>query len=165
MPLAPAEQSIQLLTGAEQLLLLYHTINHCYLKTINLNLGRRCGKTEIVCHWSLLMLLELAEQSIQLLTCHISRWRLCHCSPQDNQSKSWNKVWPLFFLSLITSHSISTSRAEHTTSYRGRATTSFISYHQLKTWSLLSKENQSKSWEKMWAKKTEIVCHLSCCWN
>ena len=61
------------------------------------------------------------------------------------------KVWPLFFLSLITSHAISTSRAEHTTSYRGRATTSFISYHQLKTWSLLSKDNQSKSWEKVWA--------------
>jgi hypothetical protein len=31
--------------------------------------------------------------------------------------------------------------------------TSFISYHQLKTWSLLSKDNQSKSWEKVWAKK------------
>ena len=105
------------------------------------------------------MSLELAEQSIQLLTCHISRWRLCYCSPQDKQSKSWKKVWPLFFLSLITSHAISTSRAEHTTSYRGRATTSyrgrattsFISYHQLKTWSLLSKDNQSKSWEKVWA--------------
>ena len=101
------------------------------------------------------MSLELAEQSIQLLTCHISRWRLCHRSPHDNQSKSWKEVWPLFFLSLITSHAISTSRAEHTTFYRGRATTSFISYHQLKTWSMLSKENQS--WEKMWAKKTEIV--------
>ena len=54
------------------------------------------------------------------------------------------------FLSLITSHAISTSRAEHTPSYRGRATTSFISYYQLKTWSLLSKDNQSKSWEKVW---------------
>ena len=64
-------------------------------------------------------------------------------------------------MSLITSHAISTSRAEHTTSYRGKATTSFISYHQLKTWSLLSKDNQSKSWEKMWATKTEIVCHWS----
>ncbi len=57
------------------------------------------------------------------------------------------------FLSFITSYAISTSRAEHTTSYRGRATTSFISYHQLKTWSLLSKDNQTKSWEKMWEKK------------
>jgi hypothetical protein len=110
--------------------------------------GRK--KTEIDCHWSLLMLLELAEQSIQLLKCHISRWRLCHCSPHDNQSKSWKKVSPLFFLSLITSHAISTSRAEHTTSCRGRATTSFISFHQLKTWALLSKDNQSKSWEKVW---------------
>jgi hypothetical protein len=71
------------------------------------------------------------------------------------------KVLSLFFLSLITSHAISTSSAEHTTSYRGRATTSFISYHQLKNWSLLSKDNQSKSWEKMWAKKTEIICHWS----
>jgi hypothetical protein len=53
------------------------------------------------------------------------------------------------FLSLITSHAISTSRAEHTTSYRGRATTSFISYNQLKTWALLSKDNQSKSWEEV----------------
>ena len=68
------------------------------------------------------------------------------------------KGWPLFFLSLLTSHAFSTSRVEHTTSYRGRATTSyrgrattsFISDHQLKTWSLLSKDNQSKSWEKVW---------------
>ncbi len=43
------------------------------------------------------MLLELAEQSIQLLKCHISRWRLCHRCPQDNQSKSWKK-WGLCFL-------------------------------------------------------------------
>jgi hypothetical protein len=97
------------------------------------------------------MLLELAEQSIQLLKCDISRWRLCHRSPKDNQSKSWKKVWSLFFLSLISSHAISTGRAEHIPSYRGRATTSFRSYHQLKTWSLLSKDNQSKSWEKVWA--------------
>ena len=64
----------------------YHQLKTWSLlsKTINLNLGRRWGKTEIVCHWSLLMLLEIAEQSIQLLTCHISKWRLCHCSPQDN---------------------------------------------------------------------------------
>jgi hypothetical protein len=65
------------------------------------------------------------------------------------------------FLSLITSHAISNSRAEHTSFYRGRATTAFISYHQLKTWSLLSKDNQSKFWEEMWAKKTEIVCQWS----
>jgi hypothetical protein len=58
---------------------------------------------------------------------------------------NWN------WLSLFTSHVVSTSWAEHTTSYRGRATTSFKSHHQLKTWSLLSKDNQSKSWEKVWA--------------
>ncbi len=57
---------------------------------------------------------------------------------------------------VITSHDISTSSAEHTTSYRGRSTTSFISYHQLKTWSLLSKNKQSKSWEKLWAKKLKL---------
>ena len=50
---------------------------------------------------------------------------LSHRSPQENQSKSWKKVWPLFVLSLITSHAISTSRAEHTTSY--------MSYQQTKT--------------------------------
>ncbi len=43
------------------------------------------------------MSLEIAEQSKQLLTCHISRWRLCHCSPQDNQSKSWKKCGLCFF--------------------------------------------------------------------
>ncbi len=77
---------------------------------------KKCGLW-FFCHWSLLMPLAPAGQSIQLLMCHTSRWRLCHRSPQDNQSKPWKKVWPLFFLSLITSHSISTSRAEHTTSY------------------------------------------------
>jgi len=217
----------------------------------------------LFCHWSLLMPLAPAGQSIQLLICHISRQRLCHRSPQDNQSKSWEKVWPLVLLSLgmvsmtpgtslllvyirlgisskivpvceafnssrkffsiqifgvmpsnwngllslvaslgtsraehttfymsyqqietllsvnhktiptmkvylypyiqainlnlrrrcgqteIVCHCSSTSRAEHTTSYRGRATTSFISYHQLKTLSLLSKDNQSRSWKKV----------------
>ncbi len=160
-------------------------------KTINLNLGRRCGKTEIVCHWSLLMSLELAEQSIQLLTMHISRWRLCHRSPQDNQSKSWKKYdlcffvidhlschkhqqsraynfllgqsnkkkCDLCFLSLITSRAISTSRAEHSTSYRGRATTSFIAYHQLKTWALLSKTINLNLGRR--CGQTEIDCHWS----
>jgi hypothetical protein len=45
MLLAPAEQSKQLLIGAEQQLFLYHTIKkklgHFYLKTINLDLGKR----------------------------------------------------------------------------------------------------------------------------
>ncbi len=52
------------------------------------------------CHWSLLMPLAPAGQSIQLLICHVSRWRLCHRSPEDNQSKSQEKMWPLVFLSL-----------------------------------------------------------------
>ncbi len=47
------------------------------------------------------MSLALAEQSIQLLTCQISRWRLCHRLPQDNQSKSWKKVWPRFHWSFL----------------------------------------------------------------
>jgi hypothetical protein len=38
-----------------------------YIQAINLNLCRRCGQIEIVCHYSLLMLLAPAEQSIQLL--------------------------------------------------------------------------------------------------
>jgi hypothetical protein len=38
-----------------------------YIQAINLNLRRRCGQTEIVCHWSLLMSLAPAEQSIQIL--------------------------------------------------------------------------------------------------
>ena len=106
MPLAPVEQSIQLFIGAEQQLLLYHTINY----------------------------------------------ELCHC-----YLKSWKKVWPLFFLSLITSHAISTSRAEHTTSYRGRATTSFRSYHQLKTCYLKTINlNLGRR-----CGQTEIVCHWS----
>ena len=79
----------------------------------------------------------------------IKTWSLLS---EGNQSKSWEKVWANWnCLSLVTSHVVSTSRAEHTTSYRGRATTSFISHHQLKTWSLLSKDNQSKSWDKVWA--------------
>ena len=126
----------------------------------------------------------------------IKTWSLLS---EGNQSKSWEKVWANWnCLSLVTSHVVGTSRAEHTTSYmsykqmktlssfttrqpiqvlkksvssvffvldhfsrhkpsraehttsyRGRATTSFISYHQLKTWSLLYKDNQSKSWEKL----------------
>jgi hypothetical protein len=100
-----------------------------------------CRQTEIVCHWSLLMSLELAEQSIQLLTCHISR--LFHCSQQENQSKSWKKCDLCFFLSLITSHADSTTQ--------GR-TYNFlyviISRRRLCHRSL--QDNQSKSREKVW---------------
>ncbi len=63
---------VQLLIGAKQQPPLYHTINlklgHC--KSWEKMWAK---KTEIVCHWSLLMLLEIAEQSIQLLKCHTSR--------------------------------------------------------------------------------------------
>jgi hypothetical protein len=34
-----------------------------------------------------------------------------------------------------------------------------VSYQHIKTWSLLSEGNQSKSWEKVW--ETEIVCYWS----
>jgi phage gp36-like protein len=105
------------------------------------------------------MSLAPAEQSIQLLTCHISRWKLCHRSPQDNQSKSWKKSVTSVFLSLITSHAINTSRAEQTTFYRGRATTSFISYHQLKTWTLILKTISLNLGRR--CGQTEIVCHWS----
>jgi hypothetical protein len=45
---------------------------------------------------------------------------------KDNQSKSWEKVWTNWnCLSLVTSHVVGTSRAEHTTSY--------MSYKQMKT--------------------------------
>jgi hypothetical protein len=53
--------------------------------------------TSVFCHWSLLMPLEPGGQSIQLLICHVSRWRLLHHSLQDNQCKSREKVWPLVF--------------------------------------------------------------------
>ena len=123
-----------------------------------------CLQTDMgCCPWWLP--LAPAEQSIQLFICHSSRLRHCYHYLQDNiyneslfisiysgnQSKSQEKGWANWYcLSLFTSHVVSTSRAEHTTSYRGRATTSFIPYHQLKTWSLLSKDNQSKSLEKVW---------------
>ena len=104
-----------------------------YIQAINLNLRRRCGQTEIVCHCSLLMLLAPAEQSIQLLisratTSFISYHQLKTWSllSKYNQSKSWEKVWANWYcLSLVTSHVVGTSRAEHTTSY--------MSYKQMKT--------------------------------
>jgi hypothetical protein len=70
-----------------------------YIQAINLNLRRRCGQTEIVCHCSLLMLLAPAEQSMQLLM--------------------------------------------------GAEQQLLLSNRQLKTWSLLSKDNQSRSWKKV----------------
>ncbi len=101
------------------------------------------GQTEIVCHWSLLMSLELAEQSRQLLTCHISRWRLCHCSQQDNQSKSWKKCDLCFILSLITFHAVSTTQ--------GRAYNFlYVIISRRRLCHRSPQNNQSKSREKVW---------------
>ncbi len=89
------------------------------------------------------MSLELAEHSVQLLTCHRSRWRLCNCSQQDNQSKSWKKVWPLFFLSLITSHAVST--------IQGRAYNFlYVIISRLRLCHRSPQDNQSKSRKKVW---------------
>ena len=75
--------------------------------------------------------------------CHISRWRLCHCSQQDNQSKPWEKVLPLFFLSLITSHAISTTQ--------GRAYNFlFVIISRQRLCHHSPQDNQSKSQEKVW---------------
>jgi hypothetical protein len=58
---------------------------------------------------------------------------------------NWNGL-----LSLVAS--IGTSRAEHTTFYMSFQHSAYtVSYQQIKTWSLLSEGNQSKSWEKVWA--------------
>jgi len=96
MPLAPAGQSIQLL--------ICHVsrwrLCHCSQQDNQSKSWSKSWKKVwllFFCHWSLLMLLSPSGQSIQLLICHVSRWRLCHCSPQDNQSKSREKVWPLVF--------------------------------------------------------------------
>ena len=85
---------------------------------------------------------QLGQSNNFLYTVSYQQKRTWSLSSEGNQSKSLEKVqanWNC--LSLVTSHVVSTSRAEHTTS--------FISYHQLKTWSLLTKDNQSKSWEKV----------------
>ena len=76
--LASAEQSIQLfICHTSRLRLCYQLTTrqflqmkvylYPYIQAINLNLRRRCGQIEIVCHCSLLMLLAPAEKSIQLL--------------------------------------------------------------------------------------------------
>jgi hypothetical protein len=103
-------------------------------------------------HTTFYMSYQQIETMLSLTTRPFLQWSLFVSIYSGNQAKSQEKVWANWnWLSLFTSHVVSTSWAEHTTSYRGRATTSFISHHQLKTWSLLSKDNQSKSWEKVWA--------------
>ncbi len=84
--------------------------------------------------------------------CHTSRLRLCYRQPprspwsllsEGNQSKSWEKVWANWnCLSLVTSHVVGTSRAEHTTSD--------MSYKQMRLCHRSSQDNQSKSWTKVW---------------
>ncbi len=90
--------------------------------------------------WSIVIIIN-SVLTLQVLTASLPH----DCEPCEIKVV-FNHTWFASYL-----HAISTSRAEHTTSYRGGATTSFISYHQLKTWSLLSKDKQSKSWEKVWA--------------
>ncbi len=77
LPLAPAEQSIQLLyvipADKDFAIVNHKTIPtkkvylYTYIQAINLNPRRRCAQTEIVRHFSLLMFLAPAEQTIQLL--------------------------------------------------------------------------------------------------
>ncbi len=97
---AAPELSMQYNWGrATTFYILYHTsrqkLGHCYLKAINLNLGRRCGQTEIVCHWSLRMSLALAEQSIQLLTSYKQMKTLSLLTTRQ-PIQILKKVWPLF---------------------------------------------------------------------
>ncbi len=62
---------------------------------------------------------------------------------EGNQSKSWEKVWANWnCLSLVTSHVIGTSRAEHTTSY--------MSYKQMKTLSLFTTRQPIQILKKVW---------------
>jgi hypothetical protein len=81
-----------------------HVVGTCRVehKTPQDNQSKSWKKCDLClfCHWSLLMPLAPAGQSIQLFICHISRRRLCHRSLQDNQSKSWEKVWLLVLLLL-----------------------------------------------------------------
>ncbi len=62
----------------------------------------------------------------------IKTWSLLS---EGYQSKSWEKVWAnLYCLSLVTSHVVGTSRAQHTTSY--------MSYKQRKTLSSFTTRQQ-----------------------
>ncbi len=62
---------------------------------------------------------------------------------KGNQSKSWEKVWANWnCLSLVTSHVVGTSRAEHTTSD--------MPYKQMRLCHRSPQDNQSKSLEKVW---------------
>ena len=89
------------------------------------------------------MSLELAEQSIQLLTCHTSRWDFVIVHNKKTNPNREKKCDVCFFLSLITSHAVSTKQ--------GRAYNFLyviISRRRLCHRSL--QDNQSKSREKVW---------------
>ena len=88
------------------------------------------------------MSLELAEHSIQLLKCHTSRWRLCHCSPQDNQSKSWKKCGLCIFCHWSLLRPLAPA---------GQSIQLLICHISRRRLCHLSpQDNQSKSWEKVW---------------
>jgi hypothetical protein len=70
----------------------------------------------------------------------IKTWSLLS---EGNQSKSWKKVWANWnCLSLVTSHVIGTSRAEHTTSY--------MLYNQMKTFSSFTTRQPIQILKKVW---------------
>ena len=64
-------------------------------------------------------------------------------------------------MSVLYSHELGSTGAKYTVQL-GQSNNFLytVSYQQIKTWSLLSEGNQSKSWEK-WCGQTEIVCHCS----
>ena len=70
---------------------------------------------------------------------------------KDNQSRSWKKVG-IHFLSVLYSHELGSTRAKYTVQL-GQSNNFLytVSCQQIKTCSLLSEGNQSKSWEKVWA--------------
>jgi hypothetical protein len=71
----------------------------------------------------------------------IKTWSLLS---EGNQSKSWEKVWANWnCLSLVTSHVVGTSRAQHTTSY--------MSYKQMKTLSLFTTRQPIQILKKVWS--------------
>ena len=121
----------------------YHQLKTCYLKTINLNLGRRCGQTEIVCLFfvtSHVVGTSRAKHTTSYMSCKQMKTLSLFTT---RQSKSWKKVWPLFFLSLITSHAVSTTQ--------GRAYNFlYVLISRRRLCRSSPQDNQSKSQEKMW---------------
>ncbi len=92
LPLAPAEQSIQsLICHTSRLRLCYCEPQDSFYNEslfISIYSGNQSKSQEKM--WVNLNCLSLFTSHV-VSTSHINRWRLCHCSPQDNQSKSWKK--------------------------------------------------------------------------